>query len=98
MIETGITLSIPNGYVFIIKPKSSHAFNYGIDVLAGIIDSDYKGTIKVILINHGSKTFNITKGMKIAQGLFVQYFHASNCNYIKDSNFNHVGFGSTGEY
>jgi len=97
IIETGVTVKMPSDTVFMIKPKSGHAAKYGIDVLAGVVDSDYTGTIKVILINHGSQVFRIKKGMSIAQGLFLKYQHADNANIVKEDSFNHSGFGSTSQ-
>ena len=51
LIETGISISLPVGYYGRIAPRSGLAFNFGIDVLAGVIDSDYRGEIKVLLLS-----------------------------------------------
>lgn len=64
---TGIAVAIPEGYYGRIAPRSGLALNGAIDVLAGVIDSDYRGEIKVILINHGKEHVWIDDHMRIAQ-------------------------------
>jgi len=68
-IPVGIHISIPRGYEAQIRPRSGLAAKYGITVLnsPGTIDSDYRGEIKVPLINHGKERFEITRGLRIAQ-------------------------------
>jgi dUTP pyrophosphatase len=70
-VPTGISVEIPEGYEMEIRPRSGLALNYGISVLnsPGTIDSDYRGEIKVILINHSRENFTVKKGMRIAQGV-----------------------------
>jgi dUTP pyrophosphatase len=81
-------------YVGIIKPRSGLAFNYGIDVLAGVIDADYKDEIKVILINHGDDPYHIKAGDRIAQLVVLPYYVING----EDGNapIRSGGFGSTG--
>lgn len=67
MIPTGLSMSIFYGYYGRIAPRSGLAVRYGIDVLGGVIDSDYTGEIKVILINLGSEPFVVRTGDRIAQ-------------------------------
>ncbi len=69
LIPTGIKVAIPEGYEIQVRPRSGLAFKSQITVLnsPGTIDSDYRGELGVILINHGKKTFEITPGMRIAQ-------------------------------
>lgn len=69
LIPTGIKISIPNGYEVQIRPRSGLAFKHGITVLnsPGTIDSDYRGEIGIILINHGKEDFVIKRGDRIAQ-------------------------------
>lgn len=73
LISTGIKISIPPGYEAQVRPRSGLAYKYGITVLntPGTIDADYRGVIKVILINHGQESFFINRGDRIAQ-LVVQ--------------------------
>jgi dUTP pyrophosphatase len=69
LIPTGIKVAIPAGYEIQVRPRSGLAFKFQITVLnsPGTIDSDYRGELGVILINHGTTTFEITPGMRIAQ-------------------------------
>ncbi len=71
-IPTGIALAIPEGYEAQVRPRSGLAKNFGIGVLnsPGTIDSDYRGEIKVILINLGDKPFVVRRGDRIAQLVF----------------------------
>lgn len=68
MIPTGITVKIPPGYYGRIAPRSGYAYKYGIDVLAGVIDPDYRGEIGVILLNTSRDTpFEVSVGQRVAQ-------------------------------
>jgi dUTP pyrophosphatase len=69
-VATGVHLQIPPGYVGLIWPRSGLAVRHGIDTLAGVIDSDYRGEILVVLVNHGAHTVRIAAGDRIAQVLF----------------------------
>ena len=101
-INTGIAISIPNGYEAQIRPRSGLALKFGITVLntPGTIDADYRGEIKVILINLGSEAYTIKYGDRIAQMIIAPVTRAS-WNLVK--NFDNditkrgiEGFGSTG--
>jgi len=69
LVPAGITLSLPAGYEAQIRPRSGLALMHGITVLnsPGTIDSDYRGEIKVLLVNHGQDAFRVEPGMRIAQ-------------------------------
>ena len=69
LIPTGLAIELPRGYEAQIRPRSGLALNSGVTVLnsPGTIDSDYRGEIKVILINLGSEPFSVSRGMRIAQ-------------------------------
>jgi len=69
MVPTGICLAIPSGYEVQIRPRSGLAAKHGVTVLnsPGTIDSDYRGEIKIILINHSQADFTVTPNMRIAQ-------------------------------
>jgi dUTP pyrophosphatase len=69
LIPTGLRFEIPEGYEIQVRPRSGLALKHGITVLnsPGTIDSDYRGELGVILINHGNKTVEILPGMRIAQ-------------------------------
>nr|TFG51813.1 MAG: dUTP diphosphatase [Hyphomicrobiales bacterium] len=68
-VPTGIAVALPRGFEAQVRPRSGLALKFGVTVLnsPGTIDCDYRGEIKVILINHGAKVFSISRGMKIAQ-------------------------------
>jgi dUTP pyrophosphatase len=78
LIPTGIRLAIPLGYEIQVRPRSGLALNNQITVLntPGTIDADYRGEIKVILINHGKDDFTITPGMRIAQFILAPVVQA----------------------
>jgi len=69
LIPTGLRFEIPKGYEIQVRPRSGLAFKHQISVLntPGTIDSDYRGELKVILVNHGDFDFEVTPGMRIAQ-------------------------------
>ncbi len=78
LIPTGIRMEIPAGYEIQIRPRSGLAFKHQITVLntPGTIDADYRGEVKVLLINHGKEPFFITYGMRIAQVVLAQVIQA----------------------
>ena len=100
-VPTGIIVEIPKGYEAQVRPRSGLAVNNGISVLntPGTIDSDYRGELKVILINHGKLDFIVTPGMRIAQLIIAPSFKAK-INFVKEISTNtkrgKQGFGSTG--
>jgi len=69
LVPTGMRVAIPDGYEIQVRPRSGLALKHQITVLntPGTVDADYRGELKVILINHGSEAFTITHGMRIAQ-------------------------------
>lgn len=67
LVPTGISMTLPKGKVGLIWPRSKLAHKHGIDVLAGVIDSDYRGDIGVILYNTTAQPFDFRKGDRIAQ-------------------------------
>lgn len=66
-VPTGIHLELPSGHVGLVWPRSGLALRHGIDTLAGVIDSDYRGEVRVVLVNHGREPFRIEPGDRIAQ-------------------------------
>jgi len=74
LFKTGLAIAIPTGHYGRIAPRSGLAYKDGLDVLAGVIDEDYRGDIGVILINFGQKEKLIKKGDKIAQLIFEAYY------------------------
>jgi len=111
LIKTGLFVDmsdVPN-LELQIRPRSGLALKNGITVLnsPGTVDNDYRGEIGVILINHSNTTFNVTKGMKIAQGVFSNFvnpfvntelivFGLVDKNELSSSDRGNNGFGSTG--
>ena len=98
LVTTGIAIEIPSGYVARIAPRSGLAFKYGVDVLAGVIDSSYRGEIKIILINHGDDNFYVEPGDKIAQLLIqpVELWNPVEVDKLTETSRGANGFGSTG--
>ena len=100
LIPTGIAIALPRGFEAQIRPRSGLALKNGITVLnsPGTIDADYRGEIKVILINHSKVTFIITPGMRIAQMVVANFQQAAFETVIdlEDSIRGTGGFGSTG--
>lgn len=77
LFKTGISIAIPNGLYGRIAPRSGLAYKDGLDVMAGVIDEDYRGDVGVILINLGDKPKEIKTGDKIAQIIFENYTAAT---------------------
>jgi dUTP pyrophosphatase len=97
-VPTGIRLEIPPGHVGLIWPRSGLAVRHGIDTLAGVVDSDYRGEIKVVLVNHGAEPVRIAAGDRVAQ-LLVQ--RVDRAVFVRDDGLastsrGESGFGSTG--
>ncbi|MEO7365428.1 MAG: dUTP diphosphatase [Sphingomicrobium sp.] len=97
---TGFAIEIPTGYEVQVRPRSGLAFKHGITCLntPGTIDSDYRGEVKVILINLGSEPFAVARGERIAQlvpaaVLRAQFSEAAN---LAETARGSGGFGSTG--
>jgi dUTP pyrophosphatase len=100
LVPTGISVSIPHGYEGEVRPRSGLAVNAGVTVLntPGTIDADYRGEIKVILINLGNAPFEIKKGDRIAQIIFKRVARAvwDEVDGLPESERGAGGFGSTG--
>ncbi|MEK9917948.1 MAG: dUTP diphosphatase [Pelagibacteraceae bacterium] len=100
LVPTGIAVSIPQGFEIQIRPRSGLAAKKGISVLntPGTIDADYRGEIKVILINHGNEPFIIRNGDRIAQMVVCPIVQAKfeQVDELNDTERGSGGFGSTG--
>ncbi|WP_416197991.1 MAG: Deoxyuridine 5'-triphosphate nucleotidohydrolase [Sporanaerobacter sp.] len=100
LIPTGIYISIPNGYEAQIRARSGLALKHGITLANGVgtIDSDYRGEIKIILINLGQDEFIINSGDRIAQMVFIKYEKVTliEVNKLNDTKRGGGGFGHTG--
>lgn len=99
-VPTGLAVAIPLGYEGQVRPRSGLANKYGITVLnaPGTIDSDYRGEIGVILVNHGQEEFQITRGDRIAQLIISPVVQAEliEVKDLPDTARADGGFGSTG--
>jgi dUTP pyrophosphatase len=100
MVPTGLCIALPQGYEAQVRPRSGLAAKYGVTVLnaPGTIDADYRGEIRVILINHGNNPFVIHNGDRIAQ-LVIASYTVTSFNLVEsldETERGQGGFGSTG--
>jgi dUTP pyrophosphatase len=100
LIPTNISVEIPPGYEIQVRPRSGLAVKHGVTILnaPGTIDSDYRGPVGIILINHGKDAFTIKRGERIAQLVLSKIYHAS---FVEVEDLNKTlrdegGFGHTG--
>ena len=100
LIPTGIFLEIPQGYEVQIRPRSGLALRNGIHAILGTIDSDYRGEVKVILMNSSDSTFAVEPGMRIAQMVCSKVVRMSwilkSKEQLSQTERGEGGFGSTG--
>ncbi len=100
LIPTGLHIELPEGYEAQIRPRSGLAINSGISMVntPGTIDADYRGEIKVIMINLGEKPFIVQNGDKIAQMVVTAYTRVDwvQVDALSDSSRGSGGFGHTG--
>lgn len=97
-VPTAVRLQIPPGHVGLVWPRSGLAVRHGIDTLAGVIDSDYRGEVRVVLVNHGDEPFRVERGDRVAQ-LLVQAVERATfvaAASIDETDRGRGGFGSTG--
>ncbi|QZD96383.1 dUTP diphosphatase [Qipengyuania gelatinilytica] len=99
-VATGLAVAIPENYEIQVRPRSGLAFKHGITVpnTPGTIDSDYRGELKVILINHGADDFAIARGDRIAQLVLAPVTQAKwdEVEELDETDRGEGGFGSTG--
>ncbi|MEO1474787.1 MAG: dUTP diphosphatase [Pseudomonadota bacterium] len=100
LVPTGLSMAIPEGFEVQIRPRSGLAAKHGITCLntPGTIDSDYRGEVKVILINHGPNAFTIERGERIAQMVVAPVTHGiwAKVDQLSETSRGVGGFGSTG--
>ena len=100
MVPTGISIALPKGFEAQIRPRSGLAAKNGITILnsPGTIDSDYRGEISAMLINHSKVNFEIERGMRIAQMVIapVVQFNLIKAETLDETKRGAGGFGSTG--
>jgi len=100
VVPTGLALALPDGFEAQVRPRSGLAAKQGVTVLnsPGTVDADYRGEVKVILVNHGEAPVVITRGMRIAQMLFAPVTRGvfTVVETLPDTARGAGGFGSTG--
>ena len=100
LVPTGVALAIPEGFEGQVRPRSGLAARYGVTVLnaPGTIDSDYRGELRVILVNLGPETWTVTHGERIAQLVIapVTRVHLVPAGSLDETERGAGGFGSTG--
>jgi len=100
LIPTGISMSMPEGYEAQIRPRSGLAAKHGISIVntPGTIDSDYRGEIKIIMINFGDKPFLVKRGDRIAQMVInkIETPEVIETDNLNETERGEGGFGSTG--
>lgn len=101
LVPTGIFIELPIGFEAQVRPRSGLAWKFGVTVLnsPGTIDADYRGEIKVLLINHGQEPFIIKDGERIAQLVIARHERItwSTAEALQDTHRGAGGFGSTGQ-
>jgi len=100
LIKTDISLEIPENYYGRIAPRSGLAYKYGIDTMAGILDSGFRGNVGVILFNSDREnTFQVNIGDRIAQLIIEAHYNFKlvEVNELSDTSRGEGGFGSTGK-
>jgi len=100
LVDTGLRIAVPDGYEMQVRPRSGLALKHGVTVLntPGTIDSDYRGPLKVVLINLGEENFRIRTGDRIAQAVLapVTPFRGVLVEALEETARGEAGFGSTG--
>lgn len=100
MVPTGLAIALPSGFEAQVRPRSGLAAKQGVTVLnsPGTVDADYRGEVKVILINHGDEPVVIARGMRIAQMLFAPVTRGvfAAVQSLDETERGAGGFGSTG--
>ena len=100
LVPTGLAIALPEGFEAQVRPRSGLAAKHGVTVLnaPGTVDSDYRGEISVILINHGSAPFTIARGERIAQMVIAEVANAELVPVVSlaPTDRGGGGFGSTG--
>ena len=100
LVPTGLAMQLPVGFEGQVRPRSGLALRHGVTVLnaPGTVDSDYRGEVSVVLINHGNEPFTVTRGDRIAQLVIAPVSHArlSEVATLDETARGAGGYGSTG--
>lgn len=99
-VATGLSMAIPEGYEIQVRPRSGLAYKFGVTVpnTPGTIDSDYRGELKILMINHGAEDFLVKRGERVAQLILAPVTQAAwqEVDTLDDTVRGAGGFGSTG--
>lgn len=99
-VATGLSMAIPEGYEIQVRPRSGLAYKFGVTVpnTPGTIDSDYRGELKILMINHGAEDFAVKRGERVAQLILAPVTQAAwqEVDTLDDTVRGAGGFGSTG--
>jgi dUTP diphosphatase len=100
LVPTGIAIALPEGHEAQVRPRSGLAVRHGVTVLnaPGTIDADYRGELQVLLVNHGSDSVTVNRGMRIAQLVIASVLRARlhEVASLDETARGYGGFGSTG--
>ena len=100
LVDTGLKIALPEGYEGQVRPRSGLAHRHGVTVLnsPGTVDADYRGEVKVLLVNHGDEPVTIERGMRIAQLVVAQHARVEwvQREALEETVRGPGGFGSTG--
>jgi dUTP pyrophosphatase len=100
MVDTGVVFQFPSDCYARVAPRSGLAVNHRLDVLAGVVDSDFKSSVKVVLINHSDQPFHVNIGDRIAQIIFEKIYtpdlEVVSLEQLEKTERGLKGFGSTG--
>ena len=100
LVDTGLQIALPDGHEGQVRPRSGLAHDHGVTVLnsPGTIDADYRGEVKVLLVNHGAEPFTIERGMRIAQLVVARHARVEwvHREALEETVRGPGGFGSTG--
>ncbi len=100
-VSTGFAVAIPDGFELQVRPRSGLAARHGVTLTnaPGTIDADYRGEIRILLINHGGETFQVERGERIAQAVLAPVTRAvwEETAELPDTQRGAGGFGSTGK-
>lgn len=100
IVSTGLRMAVPEGYELHVRPRSGLAFKHGISLVntPGTLDSDYRGELKLIMINHGKEDLEIKKGDRVAQIILNKYepIEWEEVDKLDETERGHGRFGSTG--
>jgi len=97
-VPTGIAVEIPEGHFGLVKDRSGLALKHGLHCLAGVIDENYRGELKVVIINLGREEVKLEKGTRVAQLIVVPYLpvEVEEVEELSDTERGEKGFGSSG--